>query len=218
MSIQEFFKILLRHIKLIVIVPVVCVVAMSYYSYTRMPSTYTSSAKLYVLNRIYTNSAINYNDLVISSMLSENYSTLLTSRRVLQAAAEELGMDSLGGCSISCSADGESRFLTITVTGYDRNMVAPVANAVSSAFADAAMDYLKVENVRIVDEALTPGGPSGPARDRYILYAGAAGLAAAIVIALLLELGNTRIRTAEDIEKHLKLTVLAEIPKVKLEE
>lgn len=218
MTIQEFFKVLLRHIKLIVIIPVVCIIAVSYYSYTRMPSTYTASAKLYVLNRIYTNSAINYNDLVISSMLSEDYSTLLTSRRVMQAAAEELGRDNLGGCSISCAADGESRFLTITVTGYDREMVAPVANAVSSAFAEAAMDYLKVENVRIVDEALTPSMPSGPPREKYILYAGGISLVIASMIALLVEFGNTRIRTSEDIEKHLKLTVLAEIPKVKLEE
>ncbi|MCI8496754.1 MAG: hypothetical protein HFE85_00710 [Clostridiales bacterium] len=218
MNIQDVLKIVLRHIKLVVIIPVVCVIAVSYYSYAMLPSTYTASAKLYVLNKIYTDSTISYNDLNTTSMLSNDYTLLLKSRHVLQAAAEELGQDNLNGCSIACAVEGESRFLTITVTGHNREIVAPVANALSNAFAAAAMDYLKVENVRIVDEALTPARPSGPARERYVLGAGGIGLIVAVLIALLLESMNTRIRTSEDIEKHLKITVLAEIPKVKLEE
>jgi succinoglycan biosynthesis transport protein ExoP len=67
-------------------------------------------------------------------------------------------------------------------------------------------------NVRLIEEAETPGGPIGPNRSQTILLAFVISLALGIGLSYLMENLNTTIRTVEDLNRFSQLPMLAVIP------
>jgi len=73
---------------------------------------------------------------------------------------------------------------------------------------------IKANNVSILDRALPPGFPSKPEPIRNLITAGLLGLMVGIGLAFVLELLDESIRTPEDVEKKLGLTLLGTIPRL----
>jgi polysaccharide biosynthesis transport protein len=67
-------------------------------------------------------------------------------------------------------------------------------------------------NVRLIEAAEAPSGPSSPNRNQTILFAFAISLALGIGLAYLIENLNTTIRTVEDANRSTQLPLLAVIP------
>lgn len=67
-------------------------------------------------------------------------------------------------------------------------------------------------NVRMIEEAETPGGPVGPNRSQTILLAFVVSLALGVGLAYLMENMNTTVRTVEDVNRFTQLPVLGVIP------
>ncbi len=68
------------------------------------------------------------------------------------------------------------------------------------------------ENIKIAANAVTPGGPVGPARTRNILVAFLVSFAMGIGLAFLLDYLDDSVKTSDDIGRHLGLPTLALIP------
>ncbi len=68
--------------------------------------------------------------------------------------------------------------------------------------------------IKIIDQAFVPTTPIDKRLKYYYIGAIAAGLALGIAIALGLELTDTTIKTSEDVEKYLNVTVLGTIPHI----
>ncbi|MEW6776059.1 MAG: polysaccharide biosynthesis tyrosine autokinase [Bdellovibrionota bacterium] len=69
-------------------------------------------------------------------------------------------------------------------------------------------------NVRIIERAEVPGAPFAPNRRRIAFVAGTGGLFLGILLALLVEWLNPRIRSIEEFKVHFALPVLASIPRI----
>ena len=69
-------------------------------------------------------------------------------------------------------------------------------------------------NIVVVDDAKTPGGPSGPNLPRNILVSILLGLAAAGLVVFILEQLDDAIRSPADIEQRLHLPLLGAIPAI----
>lgn len=67
-------------------------------------------------------------------------------------------------------------------------------------------------NIYVVERALTPDYPIGPQRTRSVAIAGALALAFGIGLALFLEYLDNTVRSVDDVEKTLRLPLLAVIP------
>ncbi len=70
----------------------------------------------------------------------------------------------------------------------------------------------KNSNVRVIDEALVPGSPTQPSLQRDVSAGLAAGLLLGIGAALLLQFMDRTLKSAEEVERVLRLPVLAVIP------
>ena len=68
------------------------------------------------------------------------------------------------------------------------------------------------ENIKIAANAVTPGGPIGPARTRNILVAFLVSFGVGIGLAFLLDYLDDSVKTSDDIGRHLGLPTLALIP------
>ncbi len=74
---------------------------------------------------------------------------------------------------------------------------------------------LKSTNIRVLDSAVIPGGPSRPNRRRDIGMGLLFGLALGIGLAFFLEYLDSTLKTPEDVKNHLGVPLLGVIPEVK---
>lgn len=217
MTLLELLTLLRKHLKLVIMLPIVCMVAMGLASVLMMNDTYTATTDMYVLassEESNSSSALS-SDLSASQMLTNDVATLLQSDRVMSDAAEQLGLPNLRGYDITVTSESTTRVITLQVTSSDAQGSANVANALADCVSNVAQEVMNVESVNVIDEAPTPEAPSGPNRMLYVAVAAMAGLFAAVAIVVLMDVIDTRVRSAEDVEELLELPVIGRIPEMK---
>ena len=207
-----------KHLKLVILLPIVCALAMGVYSYAFMANTYTASTSMYVLAKqtsANSDNAANYSNLNASQMLANDVSTLLKSDRIAADTVKNLHLDSLKGYSTKVTSETTSRVITLSVTGSDPDTSAAIANEMASNVSKVAQQVMDVQSVNVIDQAVSPSSPSGPNRSMYIAVALLAGLFIAIAIVVVSDMLNTKVRNADEVEELLGLPVIGRMPAVK---
>lgn len=216
MTLLELFQLLRKHLRLVVALPVGCALIMAVVSFALMGNTYTAQTSMYILANSNTESqSTNYTDLTASQLLANDVATLLQSDRVEADAASSLGLTDLSDYKVSVTSETTTRVISLVVTGPDPQGVADVANEMASQVSVVAQDVQMADSINVIDEAVAPSSPSGPNRMLYIAVAFLAGLFLAIAIVVLMDMLNTRIRSAEDAEELLGVPVVGRIPAMK---
>lgn len=179
-----------------------------------MTPRYTSTTKMYVLNR-QTNEGVTSSDLQSSTYLTKDYMEMIKSRTVIEAVIADLNLDStyenvLGQIDVSAASD--TRVIVISVTDKDPYEARDIANAVRNAAAAHIQSVMNTEAVTVVDEANIPTKKSSPKTTKNVAMAGGFGLILALAVCVVLYLMNDKVTTAEDVERYLGLSVLASMP------
>lgn len=175
---------------------------------------YTSVTKMYVLNR-QTNESITNSDIQSSTYLTKDYMEMIKSRTVLESVIAELNLDLtydqlLKALSVSTTSD--TRVVAISVTNSDPYLARDIANAIRSTAAAHIQAVMNTEAVNVVDEANIPNEKSSPKVKRDVILAGILGVVLALIVNFILFLMNDKVTTAEDVERYLGLSVLAQMP------
>lgn len=218
MTLLELLQLMRKHLKLVILLPIVCALAMGVYSYAFMANTYTASTSMYVLAKqtsANSDNAANYSNLNASQMLANDVSTLLKSDRIAADTVKNLHLDSLKGYSTKVTSETTSRVITLSVTGSDPDTSAAIANEMASNVSKVAQQVMDVQSVNVIDQAVSPSSPSGPNRSMYIAVALLAGLFIAIAIVVVSDMLNTKVRNADEMEELLGLPVIGRMPAVK---
>ena len=218
MTLLELLQLMRKHLKLVILLPIVCALAMGVYSYAFMANTYTASTSMYVLAKqtsANSDNAANYSNLNASQMLANDVSTLLKSDRIAADTVKNLHLDSLKGYSTKVTSETTSRVITLSVTGSDPDTSAAIANEMASNVSKVAQQVMDVQSVNVIDQAVSPSSPSGPNRSMYIAVALLAGLFIAIAIVVVSDMLNTKVRNAGEVEELLGLPVIGRMPAVK---
>ena len=179
-----------------------------------MTPRYTSTTKMYVLNR-QTNEGVTSSDLQSSTYLTKDYMEMIRSRTVIEAVIADLNLNStyedvLGQIDVSAASD--TRVIAISVTDKDPYEARDIANAVRNAAAAHIQSVMNTEAVTVVDEANIPTKKSSPSTIKNVAIAGGVGLFLALVVCVVLYLMNDKVTTAEVVERYLGLSVLASMP------
>ena len=218
MTLLELLQLMRKHLKLVILLPIVCALAMGVYSYAFMANTYTASTSMYVLAKqtsANSDNAANYSNLNASQMLANDVSTLLKSDRIAADTVKNLHLDSLKGYSTKVTSETTSRVITLSVTGSDPDTSAAIANEMASNVSKVAQQVMDVQSVNVIDQAVSPSSPSGPNRSMYIAVALLAGLFIAIAIVVVSDMLNTKVRNADEVEELLGLPVIGRMPALK---
>lgn len=215
MTLLELLGLLRKNLKLVVILPICCAIAMGSYAFFGMDDMYTATASMYVLARQDDEGANLNTNLTASQMVANDVATLLQSDRVRDLAARDLGVKSLAGYEISVTSETTSRVLSVTVTSDNPQSAAELANSLAEHVSDIAQDVMEVESVNLIDRADPPASPSGPSRILYIAVAFLAGLFLAVAIIVVADMLNTKVRTADEVEELLGIPVIGRMPKMK---
>ena len=218
MTLLELFKLLRKHLALVIVLPIVLAVATAGVSWGFLDNQYTSKVSVYVLNSKEKEGTANttvYNDLTASQLMANDIATLAKSDTVQEKTAQSLGMESLKGYKISVESSTTTRVIDISVTAEKAEAASIVANEIAKVLSTVAQQVMGVESVNVVDQAKVPVEPSGPSRAMYTAVAFLAGIFLAVAIVVVLDMVNTRVRNPEEAEELLGLPVIGRIPTIK---
>ena len=213
-DLQELILFLLRRLWILLVFAVIGGAAAFLYTKFMVTPMYQSNTSIYILNKkdggTYTSS-----DLNMGAQLSVDYIQMITSRTVMQAVIDDLGLDGSVGAlqgSTSVKALGDSRILQITVRHSDPLTAKVLADEVRVKAAQIIKEVVDVEAVNTVDVANLPTGPYSPNIKKNTILGAGVGFALIAMIFVIQFLMDDTIKTAEDVEKYLGLSTLANIP------
>ena len=176
---------------------------------------YVAETRLYVLSRS-ANMGLTTSDMQLSDQLLKDCEVLITGKNVTREVVKQLDLDispsALGG-KISVSAPKETRVLQITVTDGNPNRAAAIANKVCEVAAQQ-LQSITADPVVVSQlyEAEVPQAPSGPNATRYMMVCALVGLLLTVGILTVVFMWDDSIRSEEDVERYLGLSVLGVIP------
>ncbi|MEE6159541.1 Wzz/FepE/Etk N-terminal domain-containing protein [Olsenella sp. YH-ols2221] len=215
MTLLELFHLLKKHLRFVILLPVVCALVVGLFSVFFVRNAYTATAGMYVLAQDESQGSTNlYSDLNASQMLTNDVAKLLKSDRIVNQVGSEVGVDQLKGYKVSVTSETTSRVITLSVTGPDPQTAADIVNKMIEDVSDVARSVMNVQSVNAIDQAYAPSEPSGPNRLLYMGVAFLVGLFAAIVIVVLGDMLNTRVRGPEDLEELIDVPIIGRIPTV----
>lgn len=216
MTLLDLLKLMRKHMKLMCVVPLVCALATAAFAWLAMPNVYSASVSMYVLTKTTSNTdGISNTDLTASQMLTNDVATLIKSDRVVSDTASALQMSSLNGYDIKVSSQTTTRVITVSVDGESAQSVAIIANQLAKTTDNVAQEVMDLRSVNTIDQAVEPTSPSGPPRVMYTAVAFLAGIFLAIAAIVVIDMTNTRVRSAEEAEEMLGLPVIGRIPTIK---
>ena len=216
-DLREIFGVLWSHALIIALTAAVVGISVFLFTSLLVTPQYTSETRVFILNRTDQNSGIiNTQDLNTSTYLTQDILQLVTCRPVLENVITDLGLDMTTKqleSEISVSNPSDTRFIVIKVEDMDPYQAQAIADAVRIASAEQITEIMDIEAVNTVEEASMPTSKSSPSTMRDTLLGFIVGAIAAMIGIVLNYMFNDTIKTAEDIEKYLNLSVLGVIPK-----
>ena len=203
----------------IVLVALVFAIAAFGYSAFLAKKEYQSTSRIYVVSRQnQDNNALTNSDLQAGSYLVKDYREIILSQNVLSQAIEELKLDLTPAelsKKISVSVPTDTRILSITAKDGDPKEAARIANGLRNVAAEKIISVTKVSDVTTLDEAEVPQSPSSPNIRRNVLLGFIAGAGLMVVLMVVVEVLDDRVKRPEDIEELMGLTLLGIVPDIK---
>ena len=203
----------------IVLVALVFAIAAFGYSAFLAKKEYQSTSRFYVVSRQnQDNNALTNSDLQAGSYLVKDYREIILSQNVLSQAIEELKLDMTPAelsKKISVSVPTDTRILSITAKDGNPKEAARIANGLRNVAAEKIIAVTKVSDVTTLDEAEVPQSPSSPNIRRNVLLGFIAGAGLMVVLMVVVEVLDDRVKRPEDIEELMGLTLLGIVPDIK---
>ncbi|NII40931.1 capsular exopolysaccharide synthesis family protein [Curtobacterium flaccumfaciens] len=190
--------------------------------------TYDATARLYITVAAAENGSAT--DLVQGGNAAEqrvrSYVDIVTTPRVLQHAIDALGLEMSAqdlADEVRADSPNETVLLNVTVRDTSAARAAELANAISTSFTELVTDDLEVGtrnavspvSVRTVQPAIAPDHAATPQTLKSGLLGVGGGLALGLLIAVLRDLLDTRIRGRAEVETVTERPILGVIPKHK---
>ena len=212
----QLVKVLWKRKFLIVLVALVAGLAAFAYSSFVIKPQYTSTTRIYVVNRNQADKpGLTNQDLQAGAYLVKDYREIILSQDVLEkvVADQKLTMDAKTlGRKVSVTVPAETRIVSISVRDGNPEEASRIANALREVAAQKIISVTRVSDVTTLEEARPATSPSSPNIRRNTMMATIAGVGIVIVVVLLVELLDDRVKRPEDIEEVMHLSLLGVIP------
>ena len=212
----QLVKVLWKRKFLIALVALVAgVTAFAYSSFVIKPQ-YASTTRIYVVNRNQADKpGLTNQDLQAGSYLVKDYREIILSQDVLEkvVADQNLTIDAKTlGRKVSVTVPADTRIVSITVRDGNPEEASRIANALREVAAQKIISVTRVSDVTTLEEARPATSPSSPNIRRNTMMATIAGVGIVIVVVLLVELLDDRVKRPEDIEEVMHISLLGVIP------
>ena len=212
----QLVKVIWKRKFLIVLTAIIAGLAAFAYSSFVIKPQYTSTTRIYVVNRNQADKpGLTNQDLQAGAYLVKDYREIILSQDVLEkvVADQKLTMDAKTlGRKVSVTVPADTRIVSISVRDGNPEEASRIANALREEAAQKIISVTRVSDVTTLEEARPATSPSSPNIRRNTMIATIAGVGFVTIIVLLVELLDDRVKRPEDIEEVMHLSLLGVIP------
>lgn len=165
--------------------------------------------------------SITQTDVTLNQKLVSTYGELIKSKKVVSQVISNLKLDETYESlkrMISVSQKKDTEIIRINVANADPQKSKIITNEIAKVFATEVTNFFNINNVNVVDEAEVPLEPYNINHIKDIILFMAIGVVVSVGYVLIANMLDTTVKSEEDIEKQLKLTVLATVPLYSMED
>ena len=228
LDLKELFEIFWHKKAQIILLILIFMVSGLIYSVGFVTPMYTSSTTLVLVGTESVNDtetqqteSITPTDITINSKLVSTYRELVKSKSILGQVISNLGIqidEEELRKHIEVTAVEDTELIEISVSDENPTYAAKIANEIANVFREKiAGEIYKINNVYIVDQAEVASEPSNVNHVKNVVIFAFIGAVVAVMYVLIANMLDTTIKTQEDIEKMIKIPVLASIPMYDME-
>ncbi|HGZ7938734.1 TPA: Wzz/FepE/Etk N-terminal domain-containing protein [Staphylococcus aureus] len=211
----KLLNILKKNIKLLLILPAICLVVSTALTFFVMPDKYTVSTQILV-NMKKSSSDLAFQNVQSSLQSVNTYTEIIKSPRILDKVSREFdGQYSTAELNsfLKVTNQTNSQIITVSVTTGNKSESDKIVNRISKVFAHDMPKIMSVDNVTILSSAHDNAVKVSPIVSVNLVISIIVGIVLAILIIFLKELLDKRIKTEEDVESQLGLPILGSIQK-----
>ncbi|CDR28505.1 Wzz/FepE/Etk N-terminal domain-containing protein [Staphylococcus schweitzeri] len=211
----KLLNILKKNIKLLVILPAICLVVSAVLTFFVMPDKYTASTQILV-NMKKSSSDLAFQNVQSSLQSVNTYTEIIKSPRILDKVAREFDGEYTTtelNSFLKVTNQTNSQIITVSVTTGNKSESDKIVNRISKVFAHDMPKIMSVDNVTILSSAHDNAVKVSPIISVNLVISIIVGIFLAILIIFLKELLDKRIKTEEDVEAQLGLPILGSIQK-----
>lgn len=214
-TLNGLFTTALRHWRILVSLIVVCFVLTVIYSAFIVTPMYTSTAKLYIINKVSSSNQITSTDFNISTYLTNDFKEILSDEVILSEVAEELNNKYSCGTLqsfLAIKAPESTRIIEIKVTSPNAKDSKKIADSICRISEEKLPEILGLDRVKIIRNGSLAKNPTSPNVSADAFKGLIAGIILATALAFLIMLTDNKITSSDDVEKILGISVLTTIP------
>lgn len=215
----ELFKALRRRMWMILAVTILCGGIAGAFSKFVLTPQYTSTAMVYILSKETTLTSLA--DLQIGSQLTKDYAVIVNSRPVLEEAIADLGLNITYKDlkkKITIDNPKDTRILSISAQDPDPQMAKAIADEIAVTSSEYIAEIMEMIPPKIIENGEVPTQKTSPSNAKNAILGAMIGFVIVCGIIVLEVIMNDTVRTEDDVEKYLGLTVLAMVPEREGEE
>lgn len=215
-NLKDLFNYFMSKILIFIITTVLILLLGNIYSLVLKTPLYKSTTSLVLVNESDKDS-ITQSDLTLNNNLVGTYTEIIKSRNVLGQVVNNLRLkESTGSLSskINVTSVSNSQIIKINVSDADNKKAKLIADEIAKVFISETSKLYKLNNIKVIDEASIENSPYNMNIIKENIIYLAIGCALGLGIILLIYSLDTTIKTTEDVEEKLELTVLGNVPKV----
>lgn len=183
------------------------------YTQFLMTPLYSSTSSMLVLSKETTLTSLA--DLQLGASLTSDYTVLIKSTPVLEQVIENLKLDMTVeelNESVAINNPSDTRILEITVTNPDSVMAKEIVDEIANVSSSYIGDKMEVIPPKVIEVGKISTKRTSPSVKKNIAIGFLLGFAACAAIVVLYTVMDDTLKTEEDIEKYLGVSVLAKIP------
>lgn len=215
-TLSDLWEIFAHHLIQIVLVAALCVATLLAYSTFLLPPKYSSTSTLYILKQENSNDYVyTQSDFSLALNVVNDCEYMVKSHEVLDSIIRDLDLDmsyKTLSKSITINNPDNTRVLEVTVETKNAEQSKRIVDAVCRVAANKINETMGIDQVNIYAKGTIENKPSNSIG--VITYA-IVGLIPAITVYtvyLIAFILDDKIKTEEDVEKYLGLSVLGKIP------
>lgn len=219
MELKEYLQIIKKRLWLVIALPIIAALITFSVSRYYMEPIYEAKAALLVGIIPYDQEyQMSYDDILMYEQLIKTYSELAQSKLVAKETLSRLNtgmtLEELQSI-ITVTNKADSQIIEVTAQDTDPKMAADIANTLSQVFIEKVDALMNSDDTKFMDKADVPNEPAKPRVMLNTAIAFFLGLMMSLGIIFLREYLDNTLKTENDIERYLAVTVLANVPYVK---
>lgn len=213
-DLKELFEFLKGKIGLIIAVTAAVSIIGCFYGLFIQKPIYQSYTTVILGGSDSTSTSITQNDINLNKNLVSTYAEIVKSRRVLDQVIKKLKLDDSYDDlynKISVSAVNETEIIKISVNDKNPVTAKNIANITANYFTKEVTTLYKLDNVNVLDEAITAEDPYNINIIKQTIIYILVGLVLSFGISFVIFYFDRTVKSVEQVEQKIKLPILGSV-------